>query len=367
MTVRSIFEKLQQNGPLSRADLTRETGISAPTVSKVVSELINQGFVEETEVSENLLGRPGKRLRMAKVRSRVSGVTIGQFACGVVTGALDGEVDLYKAFNFPTPSNYQAFVGLVADCISKIKASEDFNMLGIGICVPGLISRQNQVVVHSNLAPFLVGHALSTDLSKLTGIRVATLQQGQSLAMAERLFGSAKWLRDFVVVDAAEGPTLGIYSDGDLISGKDGLAGQMMPPEFPGSSSSSNGNIVTDADFLSAVNERLGRTLTLDQVWQEFQRGALNLETELDAVCSSMAKVVASAINLFNPSNLFLHSRILAFDVTMLSRVIDLVSSHTLNATFSSCQIQATTVATQDAAIAAITDSLAQSLGPRLN
>ena len=145
MTVRSIFEKLQQNGPLSRADLTRETGISAPTVSKVVSELINQGFVEETEVSENLLGRPGKRLRMAKVRSRVSGVTIGQFACGVVTAALDGEVDLYKAFNFPTPSNYQAFVELVADCISKIKASEDFNMLGIGICVPGLISRQNQV------------------------------------------------------------------------------------------------------------------------------------------------------------------------------------------------------------------------------
>ncbi|MCA9036824.1 MAG: ROK family transcriptional regulator [Planctomycetaceae bacterium] len=367
MTVRSVFEKLQQNGPFSRADLTRETGISAPTVSKVVAELIEQGLVEETDVSENLLGRPGKRLRIAKQGSRVVGVTIGQFFSGVTTAAIDGEVDVHRAFSFPTPSNYQTFVELLADCVKKIQETEGFRLLGVGVCVPGLISRQSQIVVHSELAPFLVGRSLSADLSNLAGIQVATRPQGQSLAMAERLFGHARWLRDFVMVDMADGPTLGIYSDGDLIAGRDGLAGQISPPAMLNSDDSGKRQVTTDSDFLAAVCERIGRHMSLDQLWQECQSGAIRLEDELELACHSMAKVVASAINLLNPATLFVHSRILAFEPSLLSRIADLARSQALDASFGSCQLLAASVSVQTAAMAAITDSLTQSLGPRLS
>ena len=366
MTVRSIFEKLQLNGPLSRADLTRETGISAPTVSKVVAELISLGFVEETEISQNHLGRPGKRLRTAKLSSRVVGVTIGQFSCGVATAAFDGEVDAARAFNFPTPSNYEAFIALVADCIAKIKASENYNLLGLGICVPGLISHRTQIVVHSDLAPFLIGRALSTDLSQLIGLPVAAQQQGQALAMAERFFGQARWLRDFVMVDVAEGPTLGIYNDGELIGGRDGLAGQLSLRQQPFLTAAGQQSLVTDADFLAAVSRKTNRQMTMDHIWQEYQSGALDLKTELETICQSIGKVMATTINLFNPSNLFLHSRILGFDVTMLSQIEDTARSLSLDASFDMCQIQATAVTPTDAAIAAAVDSLTQNLGPRV-
>ena len=366
MTVRSIFEKLQLNGPLSRADLTRETGISAPTVSKVVAELISLGFVEETEISQNHLGRPGKRLRTAKLSSRVVGVTIGQFSCGVVTAAFDGEIDVSKAFNFPTPSTYEAFIALVADCIAKIQASENYKLLGVGICVPGLISHRTQIVVHSDLAPFLTGHALSTDLAKLIQIPVATRQQGQALAISERFFGQAKWLRDFVLVDVAEGPTLGIYNDGELIGGRDGLAGQLGLRHRYDKADPGHHKMVTDADFVAAVSQKTKRQMTMDQVWQEYQSGALDLKTELELLCQSIGHVMATTINLFNPSNLFLHSRILGFDVTLLSQIEDVARSLSLDASFDMCQIQATSVAPTNAAIAAAMDSLTQNLGPRI-
>ena len=66
MTVRRVLECCLENGPLSRADLTRETGISAPTVSKAVVDLLDSGLLEEGEAPENALGRPGKRLQLAQ-------------------------------------------------------------------------------------------------------------------------------------------------------------------------------------------------------------------------------------------------------------------------------------------------------------
>ena len=44
MTVRRVLEVLISNGPGSRADLTRLTGISAPTVSKAVATLLEKGL-----------------------------------------------------------------------------------------------------------------------------------------------------------------------------------------------------------------------------------------------------------------------------------------------------------------------------------
>ena len=65
MTVRRVLECLQEHGPLSRADLTRETGISAPTVSKAVADLLESGLLEEGMAPDHALGRPGKKLQLA--------------------------------------------------------------------------------------------------------------------------------------------------------------------------------------------------------------------------------------------------------------------------------------------------------------
>ena len=56
MTVRKILECMQEHGPLSRAELTRHTGISAPTVSKAVTDLLDSGLLEEGEAPDNALG-----------------------------------------------------------------------------------------------------------------------------------------------------------------------------------------------------------------------------------------------------------------------------------------------------------------------
>ncbi len=78
---RSILQSLQSRGPLSRAELTRLTGISGPTVTRAVLALLEAKLVEEEEVKQGLVGRPGKIVRLAR-----SGVTL----VGVVIGSRSG-------------------------------------------------------------------------------------------------------------------------------------------------------------------------------------------------------------------------------------------------------------------------------------
>lgn len=63
---RQILATLRSNGPLSRADLSRNTGISGPTVTGVVATLIDSGLVEEDEPRQGIVGRPGKIVRLAR-------------------------------------------------------------------------------------------------------------------------------------------------------------------------------------------------------------------------------------------------------------------------------------------------------------
>src|SRR5256885_511717 len=63
MTQRAVVEALRAKGPMSRADISRLTGISPTTVSSAVTQVLRAGLVEETDAAITGPGRPGKILR----------------------------------------------------------------------------------------------------------------------------------------------------------------------------------------------------------------------------------------------------------------------------------------------------------------
>src|SRR6185369_2959519 len=91
---RRVLEIIQQEGPCTRAEIVRRTDISAPTVSKVVAALMNQGLLEEEEAAaEESFGRPAKRLRLAKKSTQVIGIALEPRRCFIVSAGLDGHLN----------------------------------------------------------------------------------------------------------------------------------------------------------------------------------------------------------------------------------------------------------------------------------
>ena len=68
MTQRAVVEALKSQGPISRADIARLTGISPTTVSSAVTQVLNAGYIEETDAEITGPGRPGKILRHSTMK-----------------------------------------------------------------------------------------------------------------------------------------------------------------------------------------------------------------------------------------------------------------------------------------------------------
>ena len=76
----TLLEQLLGRKAASRAELAKATGMSKPTVGKIIDDLVRAGVVEEMSIGDGGrpgLGRPGKQLRLATTRNRFVVMELG--------------------------------------------------------------------------------------------------------------------------------------------------------------------------------------------------------------------------------------------------------------------------------------------------
>jgi DNA-binding Lrp family transcriptional regulator len=74
-----VLRAVREDGPASRSDIARATGLSKPTVNAAVEFLLAQGYLQE-DAAVMAAPRPGRRprvLRFASGIGHVVGVDIG--------------------------------------------------------------------------------------------------------------------------------------------------------------------------------------------------------------------------------------------------------------------------------------------------
>src|ERR1700761_6366194 len=110
MSEQQVLRIVQARGPVSRAEVVRYSGISAPTVSKAMASLLRSGLLEETDAPEPSRGRPAKTLRLATERAQVLGVVIDAEECRVVAAGFDGKLRDDSLRTIATPGNYETLI-----------------------------------------------------------------------------------------------------------------------------------------------------------------------------------------------------------------------------------------------------------------
>ena len=121
---RRLLEVIQQQGPSSRAALTRSSGLTAPTVSKVVDALLKRGLVEEIDPLGQTLGRPGRLVQMAAASAVILGVVIDATTCCVAVreGGDKGRPVVLAHPESETAKALRAIAGKVAQRVSILNA-----------------------------------------------------------------------------------------------------------------------------------------------------------------------------------------------------------------------------------------------------
>ncbi len=345
---RQVLRLIQARGPLSRAEVVRAGGLSAPTVSKAVASLLKAGLLEEAAAPGAARGRPAPRLRLASERAQVLGVVIDAGRCKVVSAGLDGVLHPDPDPTVPTPGTYKRLLDALEERCRKLMARPGVATLGLGFSLPGLIDYRRGCGVLSPNVPVTNGHTPAADLGRRLGLDAVVLQESHALCLAERHYGLAVGMDDFAMLDCSTGVGLGVMSGGRLLTGHSGLAGEIGHVTVVSDKAARPcgcGNrgcletVCSDTALAWRVSRRLGRPIAVDEVIELAKSGRAPIAKELEETARYMAVGVAAVVNLFNPSTVFIHSRLFEADADLFDRVVGLARGRTLPPSFADCRV----------------------------
>ncbi|GGM91840.1 ArsR family transcriptional regulator [Thermus composti] len=212
---RAILSHLRR-GPLTRADLSRLTGLAKSAVSRLVEELLQEGLLEEGAFTSPPLGRPGTLLHLRPGARFALGAEVG--VEGTVLLALDwrGEVIWAKEWRHPKAAGpEERFARLFQEALPKTEGA-----LGLGFTLPGVVVGERLL-----FAPNLGWRELSLkDL--LADFPLPTLAENdaKASALSEVFFHGEENLAYLVL---STGLGVGVVAEGRLLRGANGAAGEV--------------------------------------------------------------------------------------------------------------------------------------------
>ena len=221
-----VLREVVDAAPLSRAAIAGRTGLTRGTVSSLVDELLADGLLRELDAARGGTGRPANPLQLNPDGPGGLGLEIGVdhvAACVVdLTGAVRASAAAASDHRDAEPG---AALRRLAALAEEVRAAAGLPVTGAGVAVPGLVAPDGALVSAPNL-PAWTGTDLGSALSPLLGgLPVATANEADLAALAERWFGAAP--PDVVVVSGGIGVGAGILLDGRLFRGPGGRAGEL--------------------------------------------------------------------------------------------------------------------------------------------
>ncbi len=280
---RLVLRTVHEQGPLSRADVARATGLTRTTVSDVVDGLIGEGLAREVGVGPSTGGKAPILLEVPADARHLVGVDIDRDRLSGAIVNLRGEVRGRASRDLSGRDGAEALDDL-ASLVSELTGAAVEPLAGVGVGTPGLVDTATGVVrwaVGLEWRDVPVGPRLA----ELTGLPVIVVNDSQAAAMGEWAFGRHDASSAMIVVKVGEGIGAGIVIGGRLYPGDDAGAGEIGHTRVGEGEApcrcGGQGCLETVAS-LRAVLDR-ARALVPDHPGSLLARGPLTREALLDA------------------------------------------------------------------------------------
>jgi predicted NBD/HSP70 family sugar kinase len=222
---RIVLNLIRKHQPISRADLSRQTGLQRSTVSAITEELITERWVTEGALNNVPRGRKPTFLHLNAARSGIFGINVRPFSTNMALADLDGRFLVQETF--PTPASPEEFVEQISERIRDLKKLHpEMSYEGVGLSLPGRIDLSSQRFV---FAPNLgwKREDLKQQLETATGLPVELENEANACALSEYWFGNHnEGVRNIIAVAVSEGIGVGMILNGQLVRGPSGLAGE---------------------------------------------------------------------------------------------------------------------------------------------
>lgn len=150
MTKEKLINYILNHPVTSKNELAKELNLSMPTVLTNVNELLSKGIIIELGEYESTGGRKAKSIGINKSFARALGIIITANHLEMVMVNLGCEIENSKRIRLKFISDF-SYCAEVAEQVKQFcENNKHYNLLGIGISIPGIIDQKEHIVTKSH-------------------------------------------------------------------------------------------------------------------------------------------------------------------------------------------------------------------------
>ena len=215
---------IRRHNPMSRADLARRSGLQRSTVSAIVDQLIDEGWVTEGAIGRAARGRRPRFLHLNVERAGILAVELRPEVTTVGLAGVDAR--FVEQTSWPTPHSAEAFVRKLARTVTAMQRAHPRVVCeGMGVSLPGRVDASGRLVFAPNLRWRDID--LASLLEAAIGLPVVLENAANACALAELWFGRhPEHIRHLLAVTVSEGIGVGLLVNGQLLHGGHAMAGE---------------------------------------------------------------------------------------------------------------------------------------------
>ena len=328
---KTILSLCINGGEFSIADFSKALNTSVPTVTKLITELIDEGFMEDLGKQGTSGGRRPSIYGLNPEAGYFIGVDIRtNYASFAVTDFKGNVLQFRDDIDFTMKADEKSF-HQISSSIRRFFSETGMDwskVLGCGISFAGRVNpRTGYSYSYSFDENYPVDKLLEDDL----GVSVVIDNDSRAMTYGEYLAGAVKKEKNVLFVNISWGLGMGLILDGKLYYGKSGFSGEFG--HFPllengticrcgkvgcletGASGSALYRIIRErmkAGKASSLSPkfRRGEEITLDDILSAIKEEDVLAIEVVEEIGATLGRGLAGLINIFNPELVVIGGRL---------------------------------------------------------
>ncbi|WP_405098446.1 ROK family protein [Oceanobacillus sp. FSL H7-0719] len=313
-----ILQKIIEHRFISRAELSKITGLNKATISVQVSDLLEEKLVRETQQEHNSVGRRPIMLSINGNAGYVLGIDLDYKKVRYRIADLQGnmiETEIYKL----ETENYEEIVQILIKQIKTFKnrySQCDYGLIQTIIGVHGTVNNDYSILFVPRFE--WRNKNLKADLEDALDISILIENTANLSVYAERVYHHHH-SNNLLSITLSSGIGAGIMNNGKLVKGYDGYAGEIghmiISPYGKKCKCGNHGCwelYAAEPVIFSSLMEKLDLpSLTYHDLKQLINENDTITCEEMKKFISSVSIGLNNMINFYNPETLVLNSEVL--------------------------------------------------------
>lgn len=350
---RQIIKLCIESGSISISDLSNKINSSVPTATKLIYELVDEGFLLALGKQDTTTG--GRRPSIFGLNPKAGyfvGVDIARQHFHIAISDFKGElIDFIQDIEFVLEDNPKSFSNLckmIRDSVTKEGIAWN-TVLGVGISLSGRVNPEKGYSLTYFVSEKI---PLKDFFEEELDVPVSIENDSRAMAYGEYLTSVMGSEKNMIFVNLSWGLGMGMILDGRLYYGKSGFSGEIG--HFPildnericrcgkvGCLETGASGSALHRMIIERLNEgkssslskkyKVAHEITLDEILKAVEEEDVLAIDSIGKIGETLGRGIAGIINIFNPGQVIIGGRLIVGGDYLMLPIKTAVNKHSMN------------------------------------